>query len=173
MSDLPQPESLQERLRRLAGKIPGYQGYMDRDARRNADKALRDRIAQRLGDAIAQLTDLSGRLSRELKLDHLGEADRLVNRLRTTQGKIEHADYGFSGLFDAVGIGEQQLAAVYDHDLSLLEAAESVVDSAAKASAAVDDEIAAALRALETTLSTYDAAVRAREYVLDGSQGAS
>jgi hypothetical protein len=170
MSDLPRPENLQERLRRLAGMIPGYQGYMDRDARRNADKALRDRIAQRLGDAISQLTDLAGRLSRELKLDNLGEVDRLVGKVRATQARVEHADYGFSGLFDAVHIGEEQLAAVYDHDLGLLQAAEGVIEGAAAAANASEDQARAALSALDAALSAFESSLRAREYVLEGSQ---
>jgi hypothetical protein len=171
MSDLPRPESLEERLRRLAGMIPGYQGYMDRDARRNADKGLRDRVAQRLGDGLGHLTDLAGRLSRELKLDNLGEVDRLVGKVRATQARVEHADYGFSGLFDTTHIGEQQLAAVYEHDLGLLQSAEAVVAGAAAVANAPEDQTRAALSALDAALSAFESALRAREYVLEGSQG--
>jgi hypothetical protein len=173
MEDQSRPLSLQERLRHLAEMIPGYKGYMNRDESRNADKALRERIAQRLGDAIVQLQELNGRLSRELKLEHLGAVDLLTNKLRATQTRVEHAEYGFSGLFDATHIDETKLAAVYQHDLGLLKTAEVVVASAAEAAGVqAEEEIPAKLKAAADALATFDAGLREREYVLEGSQGA-
>jgi len=164
-----QPEDLKDKLRRLAGMIPGYQGYMDRDACRDADKALRVRIAARVGDAIAQLRQLNERLSRELKLDQLGEVDRLVNEALGLQSKVEHAEYGFTGLFAQHGSGEKELQAAADPDLGLLEAANRVVDASAEAATCDEADLAAKLGSVRTALGECTNVFRAREYAFEGS----
>jgi hypothetical protein len=61
--------------------------------------------------------------SRKGILNHLDIAsttEKLLDRLAT---RIRHADYGSSGFFDAVKIGESQLEALYRFDLNLSEAA--------------------------------------------------
>ncbi len=45
MAGQEQPTGLADKLTNLARKIPGYGGYIDREARRDADKQLRLRVA--------------------------------------------------------------------------------------------------------------------------------
>lgn len=162
-----QPEGIAAKLRRLASLIPGYGGYMDREARRDADKLLRMRVAERLGDALTQLQHLGERLSRDLKLDSLGAVDRAVAQVRTIQSQVEHADYGFSGIFDLVAIGAPQLEALYEHDTALVALADAVVAQAHKTAGASDEQtIAAELAALETVIQDFQSHVSARERVL-------
>lgn len=165
------PQGLDDRLRKLGDLIPGYRGYRERDARRTADRALRDRIGARLHDGTEQLVELSAQLVRKLALDHITEVDRMVSRSRASRASVEHADYGFSGLFDAEHINEERLAEVHAHDLTLLESAEAVVAASAKA-AAEDADLEAALRDVATAIAAFDARLTERRYVMDGSRDA-
>lgn len=112
-------------LERLVARIPGFAGYQDRELRREVDQRLRRDLAGRLDEARSRLSAhlrtlsladaaLVGRLDGVLK-----DLDRVANALR-------HAGSGYAGLFDAVKIGEEQLAALYTYDLALLDEVEAV-----------------------------------------------
>ena len=108
-------------LERLVERIPGFGGFQDRELRRDVDKLQREHMA-------GEVTALKGRL-REIARDYtdagkigvLDRFERLDRRLDGLASSIRHADYGASGLFSPVKIGEPELAALYEHDLSLLD----------------------------------------------------
>ena len=115
MAGQEQPTGLADKLTNLARKIPGYGGYIDREARRDADKQLRLRVAGHLGEAISQLQALSERLSRQMKLTSGLWSGPQPHPRRA--GQVEHADYGSAGIFSLVKIDAERLGAIYDHDL--------------------------------------------------------
>ncbi|HQN96319.1 MAG TPA: hypothetical protein PLM61_08100, partial [Thermoanaerobaculales bacterium] len=72
--------------------------------------------------------------------------DRFANRIR-------HADYGYTGFFDAVKIGERELAAIYEFDLGLMA---SVDDLAARVAGLPATAAEPALRDLLEAVSEAD-----------------
>lgn len=167
--DEPVNESLKDKLSRLASVIPGYAGYVDRDRRRDADKRLRVRVADYLGEAVDQLQALEARLSRELKLDDITEVDRAASDVRAIRSRCEHAEYGASGIFDQEAIDSTKLAALYEHDLKLLELAEAVVERSHKVATAADEQTATELGALASAVAAFGNHLSARESLLAGS----
>ncbi|MBD3175673.1 MAG: hypothetical protein GF320_10870 [Armatimonadia bacterium] len=166
MPEQHQPKGLTDKLQNLARKIPGYGGYIDREARRDADKQLRQRVGQHLGEAIDQLQQLSERLSRDMKLDAIGGVDRGIARVRTIQAKVEHADYGAAGIFSQVKIDEQRLGEIYDHDLKLLELADQVVQQSHAVASADEDTMAEKLSELDARVKELENHLVAREHLL-------
>jgi hypothetical protein len=108
-------------LERLAERIPGYSGYRDRERRRDIDKLHREHLADRLRSLKGRLTALTRELASRGRLIEVGPIDRILKELDRLENRIRFASYGYSGFFDAVKIEQQQLDAIYQFDLALVE----------------------------------------------------
>lgn len=137
-------DSDQGSLERLVRRIPGYKGYKDRELSREADKLLRGEISAQLSQQKERLLDVQRRLSRGGGLLLLGDLDLAVRRLETLADTVRTATYGYSGLFDAINIREEELSAIYEHDSALLEQLPVLASAVDAVDAAVGD--AAAVR---------------------------
>lgn len=116
-----QIEREQNILERIVEVIPGYRSYRQRERRREVDKSLRTYVANIIRSFMRKLRNLSQPLTEAGKLDLLDDIDNLYRRLESVADKTLLASYGYSGFFDAVKIKEQELSALYDFDLKLLE----------------------------------------------------
>ena len=151
-----------ERLRRM---IPGFEGYHQREMRRTADRMLRDRLVQVLGEARSDLQRLMEDVARSARLARLNDLERVSKRLATASDQIRYADYGATGLFDAVQIREEALDRVYDYDESLMRFVDEVVRAARALAAAGDGDYDARLKALSDAVDELGTMVRDRENV--------
>jgi len=80
--------------------------------------------------------------------------EKAAIQLRTFIDRISNAPRGYSGLFDAVKINENELQAIYQFDAAFFDLAEQVGRAADNVEASMGDEVAlpAAIRNL-TSLS--------------------
>lgn len=123
-------------LERLLKGLPGISGYIDRELRRDADKRLRDLIANRLDEQKRALFDLQKRLMNSGGLAWLDDVDGAIQKLQLLIDRVRTASYGYAGLFDAVHIREAQLNALNRFDVALaarVAAVESAVNGLATA----------------------------------------
>lgn len=107
-------------VEKLAGSIPGFKGYLERQDRRAADKLLREKVARGLTSGLDELYRVQKRLGESGGMKYLGRTQVVATRLQTLVDKISSAPQGYAGLFDAVKIDEGVLAKVYDYDVGLL-----------------------------------------------------
>jgi len=114
------PISEKSFLERLAALIPGVAGYREREGRRETDRRLREFLAGRLDEARRSLDGLRARLRGPAALDALEGVGRLDRVLQKCVASLRWADQGYSGLFDQVKIGEEELARIYAFDEALL-----------------------------------------------------
>ncbi len=114
-------------LERLAARIPGLKGYLERETRREVDKMERDWIAARIDRARELMQQSIREWSRSGDLTHLDLASSIDKGLDRFANRVRHADYGFTGFFDAVKIYEDQLDRLYEYDLGLVEEVEAIV----------------------------------------------
>ncbi len=108
-------------LERLGDKIPGFRGFQDRELRRDVDKLQREHISGEIGRLKTALRDQARAYTDVGQIALLGPFDRLDRQLDGLSQSVRFADYGASGLFDAVKIGEAELQRLYEFDLSLLD----------------------------------------------------
>jgi len=108
-------------LERLGAKIPGYRGFQDRELRRDVDKLLREHLSAELARQKGALRERARAYTEGGHLASLGGFDRLDREIDGLSQAIRFSDYGATGLFDAVKIGEADLAQLYQFDLSVLE----------------------------------------------------
>jgi hypothetical protein len=133
MSDLfDRVTSHQDLFTRILAKLPGFSGYIERQNRRQADKILREAIADRFQEKWQRISGLQRDLIRQGQLQYAGDLEAAALKLRQFIDRVRTASYGYAGFFDAIKINEQELARVYQYDLALLTMNEEI-------SAAVDN----------------------------------
>jgi DNA repair exonuclease SbcCD ATPase subunit len=126
-------------LERLLKGLPGISGYIDRELRRDADKRLRNAIADQLEEQKRALLNLQKKLLSGGGLSLLGDVDSAVTKLQLLIDRIRTASYGYAGLFDAVRIREEQLKALHSFDVALAGRVVAVEERVKALAAAVSD----------------------------------
>lgn len=126
-------------LHKIAGIIPGFKGYMERERRRDADKLLRTYLASQYSTNRARLTRVQQGMVRSGNLDSIAEVDRVAGVLQRFIDRLNTATYGYTGLFDPVKIEETDLDQLYAFDMALTSGVDQISsDITALESAASD-----------------------------------
>lgn len=112
--------------RGIAEVVPGYNGYKQKELRREADKLLRDTIANRMRTVKTHLDGLQQDLIAAGRFDLLDETGSAATQLQTFIDRVRTAAYGYGGFFDAVRVKEEELDAVYQFDAALLDYASRI-----------------------------------------------
>lgn len=111
-----QPNSF---LHKIAGIVPGYTGYVDRERRRDADKLLRMHVARQYTAQRDRLNRVQQQMARSRNLEQIAEVDRLVGTLQRFIDRLQTATYGYTGLFDPVKVEAAELDQLYAFDMAL------------------------------------------------------
>ena len=115
------PSDQRNWIERLSSKIPGYSGYVDRERRRDVDKAHREHLADKLRSLKTPLTDFMREMTNSGRLLEVGPLDSAIKKLDQLENRVRFASYGYSGFFDVVKIEQAQLDSIYQFDLALVE----------------------------------------------------
>lgn len=116
----------QDIFKKLASKIPGFSGYIERSNRRAADKLLRETIADRFEELWQRISALQTDFISQGELQYIDDLERGAIKIRTFIDKIRRASYGYSGFFDATKVNEEELARVYEYDEAMLDLVDDV-----------------------------------------------
>ena len=133
------PVSEKNYLEKIASHIPGVAGYREREMRRETDRRIREFLALRLDEGRASLNAVRNAATDagELKmLDAIGRLDRIVQK---SVSSLRYADYGFSGLFDQLKIGQAELDRIYAYDAGLVDDVVVLADGLRKISGTVPE----------------------------------
>jgi hypothetical protein len=154
-------------LKKILAKIPGFSGYMERQARRDSDKLLRETIFRRFRELEGRISALQREFIEHGEIQHVGKLESSAIQLRTFADRIRTAPRGYSSLFSAVKINEAELAKLYTFDAALLDRVEEVERAIGHVQASVGtDGLAAALRNLENVAAQCLEALNRREEVV-------
>ncbi|MFZ5881059.1 MAG: hypothetical protein ACOY0R_16955 [Chloroflexota bacterium] len=129
-------------FKKLIGFIPGFNGYVERQNRRDADKVLRDTVARRFEEQWKRASNLQVEMVNGGMIAHLDDMEKAALQLRTFIDKISTAPRGYSGLFDAVKINEAELEAIYQFDAAFFDLAEQIGSALDNVEASLADEAA-------------------------------
>jgi len=153
---------------RAAEKVPGYSGYKEKELTREADKTQRVYIAERLEPCLAQLDDLKLDLLKAGKLDAVGEVDVAMRKLRKVRDRVQFADYGYAGMFDATKAGGQTIQQLYDFDKSLETEAGGIRDFSGTL-AADSPSLRADIKLLDDRIEALDEHFTERDHLITGA----
>ena len=160
-------------VKKLASYIPGFNGYIERQNRRAADKLLRETVADRFGELWKRTSNIQTDMVNDGMIALLDDMEQASIKLRTFADKIRTATYGYAGFFDAVKIKENELAQLYQFDLAFFDVAEQIGHALDNVEASMGDEqgLKAAIRNLisltREAVTTFD---RRYEMINGGGQ---
>lgn len=148
-------------FKKIASKIPGFKGYVERQNRRDSDKLVRDTIYRRFRELESRVSDIQVDFINQGDISYTDDLEKAALRLRTFADRIHTAPRGYSSLFEAVKINEAELAKLYAFDAALLDKTEEVNRAIDNIQASVGtDGLPAAIRNLQTIskdcIKTYD-----------------
>src|SRR5690349_5875633 len=81
----------------LLARIPGFRGYIDKAARRTADRMLRDHVASVLTQRISRLTQIENKLLDNGGLSFMSKTAKVKTKMQTFRDRVESAAPGYSG----------------------------------------------------------------------------
>ncbi len=115
-------------LEKIMGYAPGYRGYKEKELRRESDRLVRTEAVNRLKAAKTAFrrTFANPSLVQKLAGEDTYRYEALTSRVDRVTQRIDRAIAGYAGMFDAVKVKEDKLDSSIDHDLSLIESAESI-----------------------------------------------
>jgi hypothetical protein len=138
-------------FKKILDKIPGFKGYMERQARRDSDKILRETIADRFEALWQRVSAIQKDFISSGQIDLLDDLESAAIKLRTFSDRVRRATRGYTGLFDAIKINEAELQKIYAYDATLLDLADEVSRSIDNLEASIgSDGLPAAIRNLIT-----------------------
>ena len=138
-------------FKRIASKIPGFGGYIERQKRRDSDKLLRETIADRFDQQYQRISSLQRDLISEGEIGYVDELEASAIKLRTFSDRLRRATRGYSGLFDAVQINEEELALLYQYDAQMLDLVDEVSRAIDNVEASIgSDGLPASIRHLKS-----------------------
>jgi len=154
-------------FKKIASKIPGCKGYVERQNRRDSDKLIRDTIYRRFRELEGRVSDMQVEFINQGEIKHTDDLEKAALRLRTFADRVRTAPRGYSSLFEAVKINEPELAKIYEFDAALLDKADEVGRAIDNVQASVGtDGLPAAIRNLQTVSKDCIKAYDRRQEVL-------
>jgi hypothetical protein len=155
---------------KLLGKLPGFNGYIDREQRRAADKLLRETIAARYEEQWRRISGLQRDLISQGGLAYVDDLEGAAIKLRQFIDRIRNASYGYAGFFDAVKINSGELEQLYQYDLWMLSLVDEIGRATDNVEASLGTEgVPASIRHLTTLAqSSVEAFQRRSEVILGG-----
>lgn len=162
MSDLmDQVTADQDPLKKLLSKVPGFNGFIERQNRRAADALLRETIALKFHDQWKRVSELQQEFASAGELAVLDDLETAATKIQTFIDRIQTAARGYSSFFDSVKVNEEELAKIYEFDAALLDLADGVSSAIDNVRSSVGtDGLPAAVRHLVSLardlVSTFD-----------------
>lgn len=108
-------------LERIIAKIPGFRGYKEMSARREADRMIRDHVVKLLKEQLTRLISAEKKMMKSGGLAAVGKSRDAKMKFQTYIDRINTAAPGYSGFYSANKIGPKDLEKVYAFDASLLD----------------------------------------------------
>jgi len=154
-------------FKKIASKIPGFKGYVERQSRRDSDKLLRDTIFSRFRELEGRVSTLQTDFISQGEIAYVDDMEKAAIRLRTFADRVRTAPRGYSSLFEAVKINQEELAKLYEYDATLLDMADEVGRAIDNVQSSVGtDGLAAAIRNLQSVSQSCIEAYDRREEVV-------
>lgn len=108
-------------IKKILSKLPGFQGYVERENRRNADKLLRERIAERFENLWRRISSLQKEAISNGEIEKIDDLESSAIKLRQFIDRVKTASYGYAGFFDVIKVNTEELNAIYQYDLQMLD----------------------------------------------------
>jgi hypothetical protein len=154
----------------IAGKMPGFRGYMENTTRRTADRMLREHVASQFRQLRNQLDQIEVQLLQIGGLTYMGQTKSIKTKFQTFIDRIATDAPGYSGFLAANKITPDDLETVYAFDEAMIRYTEDIADGLQQFEKAVSSRrgIPEALTHLDNLMMEANRAYDLRDDVLNG-----
>lgn len=158
------------KLQELMKKIPGFEGYLERDHRRKADSVQREYLTKLLSGKKRAVQDIAAELLERGDLSHMTALDGLTNTIDRINNRIRSAGSAGGNFFAIVDVDTELLDRIYEHDIALLVHVEAIDEKLAtlRTACETNDNIKPAINGVKSTLQDLDGSLDSREKILKG-----
>lgn len=157
-------------IKKIQLKIPGYAGYRRREDIRNADILLRNQVADQVKQVRSQLEGIRDDMAAAGKYQGLQPIGNLIFLLQAAEGKVRHAEGGYSGISANVRVEEPQLDKLYEYDYNMLTGLDQLAALIPAIGNAADPAgFNQALKAFGDALKAFDATFQQRMVMITGT----
>src|SRR5215213_2987220 len=116
----------EQALNRVLNKVPGYNGYRDKENRRGADRLVRDRLVAELSQRVERIERIAQRAADERRIRDVGPLNDIAGAIRHLSDRINTATYGYGGLFGNKDVDAAVLDQIRLFDESLFAGLEQI-----------------------------------------------
>lgn len=154
----------------IAGKMPGFRGYMENTTRRTADRMLREHVASQFKQLLDEFVTAEKRLLEAGGLSYMGKTKSIKSKFQTFIDRIATDAPGYSGFLAANKITPDDLETVYAFDEAIIRYTEDIADGINRMKSAIDTKtgIPEALNHLDDLMVEANQAYDLRDDVLNG-----
>jgi hypothetical protein len=124
-------------LKKIQLVIPGFRGYRKREDIRAADSILRLQMADGLVQVREGLEESRRTMTEDYQTKNIDRIGGSINKIRTLEGKVRHAEQGYSGISASVRLEEAELNRLYEFDASMIDSIQRLNSSQAALLSAV------------------------------------
>jgi hypothetical protein len=100
----------------LVARIPGFKGYQEKQARRTADRLLRDYIAGLVDERLRRLVRIEKLILDNGGLSYMSKTRDIKGKLQLYRDKIATAAPKYDGMWAQMKIGNDELDKIYSFD---------------------------------------------------------
>jgi hypothetical protein len=171
MSDLyNQIVSKRSGLEQIIAKIPGFRGYKEMSARREADRMIRDHVVKLLKEQMGRLIRVEKKLMSEGGLAAVGKTRSAKTNFQTFIDRVSTAAPGYSGFYSAKKVGPDELDKIYAFDAALIDYVDHFSKAIDAIGAAIDSKgsLDEPIAGLETLAEEANSAYAMRDNILTG-----
>lgn len=154
----------------LMARVPGFRGYMELNARRQADRMMREHVTEQLRQQLNRLANIEKMLVDAGGLSYMSETRSAKTKFQTFIDRIATDVPGYSGFYEAVKVGPEDLAVIYAFDQALLDYVTKFSDAldALQNAATTNEGVHEAIATLDALTIEANEAYSLREDVLHG-----
>lgn len=103
-------------LENLVAKIPGFKGYHEKEARRQADRLLREYLVSEFDKILRRFERFEKRLLDNGGLQYMGRTREVKSKIDAYRDRVNTAAPKYSGMWSAIKIDEDALDRIYAFD---------------------------------------------------------
>jgi len=174
VTDDPEQE-LQRRAHALLDQIPGYRGYRLKEQRRDADRRVREAVAEAYETELARVERIGRDLAKARRIGDVGPIEEVSQRIRLMINRVRAETPGYGGLFSDNPIDGVALDQLRLFDESLMQGVVDLraeVDALERASTA-GDALAVPAAAIAAEAERELLRLNTRQHVVDSGRAVS
>jgi len=151
---------------RITAQLPGFKGYVEKSESYDADRMVREFIADKVLSAKKSLNILASDLIKSGDIATIQEIDSIQNLLEGLLKKVQYADYGTAGAFSKIKITEEDQNRLLEYDWRLISSFDEINGITSKLQTLQGDPFLQELKNMKQKIRDFDKNIDDRKYVI-------